>query len=248
MLRNLLEASNSTQTRNLAREVSPHRPITDTVYSLHDGQQQTHWRPQPAPGLSKATGCPSAQRCPQPAWHRGSRGCSLKRALLPILPSGCQEPGSPAHRLLLVGRLPGVGSVFTVVLSPFPPARARPRVNRAPNDLWPAPPSSHALGRGGGRHRKWWPPPSALLFFFLNLSLSWLHWVLVGGVQNLQFLMQDFFCGGHRLSSCGGWPPECPGSIAVTCRLRSSEACGILVPQPGIEPRSSIFQGGFLTT
>ena len=61
------------------------------------------------------------------------------------LPSGCREPGSPAHRLSLVGRLPGLGSVFTVVLGPFPPARARPRVHGAPNDLWPAPPSSHAL-------------------------------------------------------------------------------------------------------
>lgn len=114
MLRNLLEASDSTQTRNLAREVSPYRNVTDTVYGLHDGQKQTHWRPQPAPGLPKATGWPSAQRCPQPAWHEGSQGCSLKQALLPILPSGCREPGSPAHRLSLVGRLPGVGSVFTV--------------------------------------------------------------------------------------------------------------------------------------
>ena len=227
--------------------MSPHRTITDTVYGFHDGQQQTHWRPQPAPGLSKATGCPSAQRCPQPAWHGGSRGCSLKQALLPILPSGCREPGSPAHRLSLVGRLPGLGSVFTVVLGPFPPARARPRVHGAPNDLWPAPPSSHALGRGGGRHRKWWPPPSALLFFkkifILILAALGLSLRRAGS----SFPHAGFFCGGHRLSSCGGWPPECPGSIAVTCRLRSSEACGILVPQPGIEPTSSIFQGGFLT-
>ena len=91
MLRNLLEASDSTQTRNLAREVSPYRNVTDTVYGLHDGQKQTHWRPQPAPGLPKATGWPSAQRCPQPAWHGGSQGCSLKQALLPILPSGCRK-------------------------------------------------------------------------------------------------------------------------------------------------------------
>lgn len=38
----------------------------------------------------------------------------------------------------------------------------------------------------------------SLTFFFFNiyLSLSWLHWVLVGGVQDLHFLMWDFFWGG----------------------------------------------------
>ena len=172
---------------------------------------------------------------------------------------------SPAAHLSL--RLPGAGAsspqaitggqtswgrlgIPCVVLGPFPPARVRPRVHGAPIDLWPAPPSSLALGRGGGRHRKWGPPPSALLLFFsIYLSLSWLHWVLAGsGMQNLRFLTRDFLCGGHGLSSCGAWPPECPGSAAVTRRLRSSEACGISVPQSGTEPRSPTFQGGFLTT
>lgn len=42
----------------------------------------------------------------------------------------------------------------------------------------------------GGLH------PQPYFFFKKYLSLSWLHWVLVCGVQDLHFLMQDFFVGG----------------------------------------------------
>ena len=38
------------------------------------------------------------------------------------------------------------------------------------------------------------------------------------------------------------------GSVGVACGLGCSMACGILVPQPGIEPKSPALQGGFLTT
>ena len=38
------------------------------------------------------------------------------------------------------------------------------------------------------------------------------------------------------------------GSVAVACRLSCSEACGILVPRPGIEPASPALEGGFLNT
>ena len=41
----------------------------------------------------------------------------------------------------------------------------------------------------------------------------------------------------------------CPvGSLDVVPGLNCPTACGILVPQPGIEPTSPTLQGGFLTT
>ena len=38
------------------------------------------------------------------------------------------------------------------------------------------------------------------------------------------------------------------GSLVVACGLSRPAACGILVPQPGIEPASPALEGGFLTT
>ena len=37
-------------------------------------------------------------------------------------------------------------------------------------------------------------------------------------------------------------------TVVVAHRLRCSEACGILVPQPGVEPTSPALEGRFLTT
>ena len=37
-------------------------------------------------------------------------------------------------------------------------------------------------------------------------------------------------------------------SVVAACRLSCSEACGILVPQPGIDPLFPELQGGFLST
>ena len=37
-------------------------------------------------------------------------------------------------------------------------------------------------------------------------------------------------------------------SAVVVHRLSGPVVCGVLVPQPGIEPKSSVFEGGFLTT
>ena len=65
------------------------------------------------------------------------------------------------------------------------------------------------------------------------------------------------------LSSCGACAPEHVGS--VVCRMQAlylrhggsvvavhglscPVACGILVPQPGIEPASPALEGGFLIT
>ena len=50
------------------------------------------------------------------------------------------------------------------------------------------------------------------------------------------------------LSSCGTWALECAGSVVAVCTLSRPAACGILVPQPEIEPASPVSEGGFLTT
>ena len=52
------------------------------------------------------------------------------------------------------------------------------------------------------------------------------------------------------LSSCSMPSPERTSSVVAVCRLSCSTACGILGPQPGIEPISPTPQGGilFLTT
>ena len=66
----------------------------------------------------------------------------------------------------------------------------------------------------------------------------------------------------HRLPSCGMqlqelqrsgflvviWTLEGEGSVFMLCMLNCSEACGILVPQPEIEPMSPALQGEFFTT
>ena len=65
------------------------------------------------------------------------------------------------------------------------------------------------------------------------------------------------------LCSCGVQGPECMGSVVcgmwtlllrrtssvvVACGLSCPAACGILVPQPGIEPMSPALEDGFFTT
>ena len=37
-------------------------------------------------------------------------------------------------------------------------------------------------------------------------------------------------------------------SLAAACRFSYPEACGILVPQSGVEPYSPVLEGGFSTT
>ena len=47
---------------------------------------------------------------------------------------------------------------------------------------------------------------------------------------------------------CRSFPDGIQNSSAVVLRLSFSAACGILVPQPRIEPASPVLQGRFLTT
>ena len=50
------------------------------------------------------------------------------------------------------------------------------------------------------------------------------------------------------ISSCTGSLLQLKGSLIMALRLHSSEACGILVPHPGIQPTSPALEGRFLTT
>ena len=79
-------------------------------------------------------------------------------------------------------------------------------------------------------------PSVFFFFFFLYLSLSfWLHQILV--------VARGIFIVVH------GFLPSCDVQAwFLGCRLSCLKACGILVPQPEIEPVSSALEGGFLTT
>ena len=48
--------------------------------------------------------------------------------------------------------------------------------------------------------------------------------------------------------SCHTWAPERVDSAVCSAPHRCPGACGILVPQAGIEPASLALEGGFLTT
>ena len=84
---------------------------------------------------------------------------------------------------------------------------------------------------------------SFYLFFFLavlDLSCS---------TQNLTCGHAGSFLVGHeRLSSCDMCAPEHAGLVVVALRLSWPMACGILLPQAGVEPTPPALEGGILTT
>ena len=47
---------------------------------------------------------------------------------------------------------------------------------------------------------------------------------------------------------CAGPAAVCAGSVVAVCVLSCPVACGILGPQPGVEPMSPALEDGFLTT
>ena len=55
-------------------------------------------------------------------------------------------------------------------------------------------------------------------------------------------------CIGSQLHHAGSFIVVHRSSSYMACRLSCSMACGILVPQPGIEPASPALQSRFLTT
>ena len=65
-----------------------------------------------------------------------------------------------------------------------------------------------------------------------------------GALKKLPFKYYSFGC----VSSCGVWAPEQAGSVVVAHGLSCPMACGILVPQPGMEPMSPTLEGKILTT
>ena len=67
-------------------------------------------------------------------------------------------------------------------------------------------------------------------------------------MQDLRYIMGGSFVVVHGFSSSGMWASEHVVSVVVALRLSCSEAYGILLPQPGIEPASPALQGRFLTT
>ena len=86
-----------------------------------------------------------------------------------------------------------------------------------------------------------------LFYFFFNIYL----FGCVG--SQLQHAGSSLHHGGsfivmHGLSKCGAWALEHSGSLTAGHRLSCPEACGILVPQPGIQPTSPALQGRFLTS
>ena len=124
-------------------------------------------------------------------------------------------------------------------------------------------PVSSALA---GRFLTTAPPGKSQHAVFLFLFLAALG--LSCSMQDLCCGMQDLSlrCVGSSLwhtgfSSCGAQAPEracsrarglCSlwhtGSLVEAHRLSCPMACGILVPQPGIEPASPALEGVFLTT
>ena len=84
-----------------------------------------------------------------------------------------------------------------------------------------------------------------LLFPFIYL---WLHQVLVVACGAFLAACGILSCVALRLPVCGTWAPECLGPVVAVCRLSCPVACGILVPQPGIEPMSLASEDRFSTT
>ena len=85
-------------------------------------------------------------------------------------------------------------------------------------------------------------PIVLLLFFNIYLLICfWLCWVLVVACR-------IFTAVCEHLSSYGAQAPECMGSVLASSGLSCPLACGILVPQPGIEPPCAALEGRFLIT
>ena len=72
-------------------------------------------------------------------------------------------------------------------------------------------------------------------FFFLSLYIYWLSWVFAAVCRLLQL---------QRTASLA----MCVGSAVVAHRFSCPVACGIFIPQPGIESTSLVLEDKFLTT
>lgn len=89
--------------------------------------------------------------------------------------------------------------------------------------------------------------------FFLNIFFKiWWCQVLIVSCWILSTWPMGFLVVSCGLSSCGSWAPECigfrGGSVSVVCTFSCSTVCGVLVPQPEIQPVSPALQDRFFTT
>ena len=75
----------------------------------------------------------------------------------------------------------------------------------------------------------------------------WLHWALVAARGIFTVACGLFVCSA-RASLVAARGLQSVGSVVVAHGLRCPEACGILVPQPGIERMSPALEGRFSTT
>ena len=64
----------------------------------------------------------------------------------------------------------------------------------------------------------------------------------------IKILIFNFFLKNILIINLAALNLSCGTHVVVAGGLSCSEACGILAPQPGIEPASPALQGGFLTT
>ena len=78
------------------------------------------------------------------------------------------------------------------------------------------------------------------LILFIIIILFWWYWVFRGAHR--LFLLGSLGSRARGLSSCSTWT-----SLIVACRPSCPAACGIPVPQTGIEPTSPALEGGFIT-
>ena len=90
------------------------------------------------------------------------------------------------------------------------------------------------------QHWALWPIVKTSVFI-------WLCWVLVVALRIFVALCRSF-SGGLWHSSCNAWALDHVVPVVAAYQFSCSVACGILVPQPGIEPMSPALQGRFLTT
>ena len=102
-----------------------------------------------------------------------------------------------------------------------------------------------------------WPPFLLPLHshFQLKMNLLFLKYLFIPLIASGLSCRQGGFSLHHlsvwpmdSLSRCGLQAPEHSGPVVAAHGLSCSEACGILVPLPGIKPTSPGFQDSFLTS
>ena len=90
----------------------------------------------------------------------------------------------------------------------------------------------------------------SLLHLFISAIVVWKQSMNRCGcvpIHSLHYSRRDLWLWS-TLSSCSMWPLECRGLSSPSAGAQLPWACGILVPQPGIELASSALEGRLLTT